>query len=157
VYSRLTHVCIYMCLYIGNKNKMDHLVKVLSYLDVATRTVKSYILDVDQTGPSAMDGFKAVTNSLKKVGGYGKDTGSFKIRSSTTDSGGAMTKEGFGNLLIENKLATPDMIVGTCGIHNTQLQLSNPVLQLLGAGELGKWNLMQLLHTEYTLQSSMPI
>jgi hypothetical protein len=130
---------------------MDHLVKVLSYLDVASHTVKFYILDVDQISPSTMDDFKAATNSLKKVGCCGKDTDSFKIRSSTTDSGGAMTKGGFGTLHKENKLATPDMIVGMCDIHNTQLQLSNPVLQLLAAGELGKRNLMQLLHTVYAL------
>jgi hypothetical protein len=47
--------------------------------------------------------------------------------------------------------------VGTCGVHNTQLQLSNPVLQLLGAGELGEKNLMQLLHSVYALQRSMHI
>jgi hypothetical protein len=68
-----------------------------------------------------------------------------------------MTKEGLGDRLKEKNVTTPDLLVGTCGIHNTQLQLSNPVLQLLGAGELGKKNLMQLLHSVYALQNSMDL
>jgi hypothetical protein len=146
-----------MCLCIGNKNSMDHLVKVTSVWCNENCQVESYILDVDQTGPTTMDGVEAIQHSLKKVGCSGKNTDRFKIRSITTDSGGAMTREGLGDRLKEKNLATPDMLVGTCGAHNTQLQLSNPVLQFLGAGELGKKNLMQLLHSVYALQSSMPI
>jgi hypothetical protein len=80
----------------------------------------SPILDVDQTGPTTADDVEAILSSLKKVGCCGKDTDSFKIQSSTTDSGGAMTKEGLGDRLKDNGIATPDMLVGTCGRHNTQ-------------------------------------
>ena len=90
---------------------MDHLVKVTSMWCNESRSVKSYILDVDQTGPSTMDGVEAILHSLKKVGCSGKDTDRFKIRSITTDSGGAMTREGLGDRLIEKNVATKDLFV----------------------------------------------
>jgi hypothetical protein len=53
-----------MCLCIGNKNSMDHLVKVTSMWCNKIRQVKAFILDVDQTGPTTMDGVEAILNSL---------------------------------------------------------------------------------------------
>jgi hypothetical protein len=55
-----------MGFYTGNKNKMDHFVKVLSAFNEDLREVKSYILDVDQTGPSTMDGVELYYTLLKK-------------------------------------------------------------------------------------------
>jgi hypothetical protein len=136
-----------MCLCIGNKNKMDHLVKCLSYWDNDVREVMTYTLDVDQTGPTTADGVEAIQNSLKKVGCCGADTDNFKLQSSTTDSGGAQTRDGLAKGLMEKGLANDDLMVITCSIHNTQLQLSVPTLKLLGPGELGKKNVMQLLHS----------
>jgi hypothetical protein len=136
---------------------MEHLVKKFSMYDVVERVVKTFEVDVDQTGPTTLDRYKAIANTLKKLGCYGKDTNPFKLRSSTTDSGGAMTKEGLADLLVENNYALLVLLVVTYGIHNTQLQLSVPTVQLLGPGELGKRNVMQLLHCVYALQKSLPI
>jgi hypothetical protein len=53
---------------------MDHLVKVTSMWCNEKREVKSFILDVDQTGPTTAYGVEAILRSLKKVGCCGKDT-----------------------------------------------------------------------------------
>jgi hypothetical protein len=99
----------------------------------------------------------SLTYSLKKVGCCGKDTDHFKLRSlaSTTDSGGAVTREDLAKLFIANNLVEENVLAGTCAIHNTQIHLSNVITSLLGLGEIGKNNLMQMLHSVYQLQSAM--
>jgi hypothetical protein len=58
-------------IYIGNKKGMDHLIKYLSAFCVKKRRVMTYLLDMDQTGPSTDDGVKAIIHALKKVGVHG--------------------------------------------------------------------------------------
>jgi hypothetical protein len=55
-----------------------------------------------------------------------------------------MTKEGLADLLVDHNYALLELLVVTCGIHNTQLQLSIPTLKLLGPDELGNRNVMML-------------
>jgi hypothetical protein len=133
--------------YIGNKKGMDHLVKYVSAFCVKTRTIKTHLLDIDQTGATTMDGTEAIIYALKKLGVHGNDNDTFKICGSTTDSGGEMTLKGLANPLIASKVADPDMLIANCTFRCVQLQLSNPVILLIGEGGLGKQNIMQLLHS----------
>jgi hypothetical protein len=102
-------VYVYGLVYIGNKNNMDHFVKVFSAFNEDLCKVNSYILDVDQTGHMTMDGVETILHSLKNVGCCEEDTDHFKILSSTTESGDAMTKEGLAKGLKEKNLGTLDM------------------------------------------------
>ncbi|MGL5935022.1 MAG: hypothetical protein ACRCZI_05310 [Cetobacterium sp.] len=142
-----------MC--IGNKCKMDNLVKIVTVFDVDERMVKKYIVDVDQTGPSTEDCAKAIAHAMKKLGCCGEDTDRFKLRGSTTDSGGGGVLENLGALLIAYKFAADNLLVAACTIHCMQLQLSNPILQLIGVGELGSKNLLQFLFKVFDVQESM--
>jgi hypothetical protein len=143
--------------YIGNKNGMKHLIKKFSMYDIDERVINTFKIDVDQTGPTTKEGFKAIANILKKLGCKGTDDDPFKLVSSMTDSGGAMTREQLATLLFQNGYAVEAVLVITCGKHNTQLQLSVPTLELLGSGKLGKRNVMQLFHTVYALQNLLDI
>ena len=49
-----------MCLYIGNKNGMEHLIKKFSAMDMDERVIKTFEIDVDQTGPTTKEGFEAI-------------------------------------------------------------------------------------------------
>lgn len=133
---------------------MDHLVKYLSAFCLKTRTVHSYLLDIDQTGQTTDDGVKAIMHSLKKMGVHGDDNDHFKLRGSTTDSGGAMTLESLAIPLMQAKIGER-MLIANCTTHCVQLQLSNPMILLMGEGAIGKRNVMQTLHSHHALQNSM--
>jgi hypothetical protein len=72
-------------LYIGNKKGMEHLVKYLSAFCMETLTVKTRLLDIDQTGATTQDGVNAIIHALKKMGVHGNEDDNFKILGSTTD------------------------------------------------------------------------
>lgn len=110
---------------------------------------------MDQTGPSTDDGVKAIIHALKKVGVHGGENDRFKLRGSTTDSGGAMTLESLADPLMDRQIGER-MLIANCTMHCVQLQLSNPMILLMGDGALGKRNVMQMLHSQYALQNSMP-
>jgi hypothetical protein len=67
-----------------------------------------------------------------------------------------MSLDGLANPLIASKVANPDMLNANCTFHCVQLQLSSPVILLIGEGGLGKRNVVQLLHSQYPLQNAMP-
>jgi hypothetical protein len=139
----------------GNRKGMEHFVKYLSAMCLNPRKIKTYLLDMDQTGYSNDDGVKAIVHALKKVGVHGEEGDRFKLWGSTTVSGGAQTLEQLGNALMEANVGI-NMLIANCGLHNTQLQLSNGTEKYLGLGGLKKRNVMQILHSMYDLKESMP-
>ena len=85
----------------------------------------------------------AIEASMKKVTLHG-DTP--KLHGQATDSGGGGVLENLATELVNKELTVVegDYLVGACDIHCLQLQLSNPVKECLGPGQIGKRNSMQL-------------
>ena len=134
---------------------MEHLVKYLSAMCLKTPKIKTFLLDIDQTGYTNDDGVKAIIHALKKVGVHGEEGDRFKLRGSTTDSGGAQTLEKLCNALMQANVGI-NMLVANCAFHNTQLQIATPTEKYMGTGGLKKRTVMQLLHSMYALQDCMP-
>ena len=136
---------------------MEHLVKYLSAWCPKRRHVVTHLLDVDATNSSTDDGIAAILHSLKKMGVKGGADDRFRIRGSSSDSGGAMTLEQLGNGLIAANVTTPNknLLIAGCTIHTVQLQLSNPMKTLIGEGSLKKKNCQQLVYSLYSLQESL--
>jgi hypothetical protein len=57
--------------------------------------------------------------------------------------------------LQERQLTRPFYLVASCGLHNLQLSIANPIKTTMGDGGLDKRTVMQLLHSVYDLQESV--
>ena len=135
---------------------MEHFVKQISAWNDDTRQVDTYTIDSDVAHGDNQDCANAIGYSLKKMGVHGNEQDAFKLKGFSADSGGAGTKEGLGDLLVEAKLTDDWFVIITCAIHCLQLQLSNSVKKMLGDGGLFVQNMMQLGHSAYDLQEACP-
>lgn len=153
--ARLVAMLVFLASDKGNKKGMDHLVKYVSYWCLIDRCVKTYLLDIDVTAGCTEDCGDAIANSLSVVGCKGNDTDTFKLRGSSSDSGGAGTGDGLADALKARKLTHQILLIVGCSIHCLQLQLSRPITELMGDGGLDKQNVMQMLHSAYDLQEAL--
>jgi hypothetical protein len=145
---KIRNVQVFLSCDKGNKKGVGHFVKVLSWYDNETKSVRKQLLDIDGTEGLTDDCGEAIAVSLKKVG-------SIKLQGQTTDSGGGGVLDGLHRSLEERQLVHPFYLVASCGLHNLQLSVANPIKSTMGEGGLDKKNLMQLLHSVYDLQESM--
>jgi hypothetical protein len=132
----------------GNKKGVGHFVKILSWYDDKTKSVVKQLLDIDASEGLTDDCGDAIAASLKKIG-------NIKLQGQTTDSGGGGVLDGLHRAIEERLLVRPGYLVASCGLHNLQLSIANPIKQTMGEGGLEKKNVMQLLHSVYDLQESM--
>ncbi len=139
----------------GNKKGIDHFVKYLSWLDDSGKT-RVQLLDIDGSLSNTVACAQAIQSSLKKLNLGGRTV---VLRGQTTDSGGGGVLETLARELNALSLCTSsdEYFVASCGIHCLQLQLANPVKQLIGLGGLGKRNAIQMLHTIYDLQGYLNV
>jgi hypothetical protein len=134
----------------GNKKGVGHFVKILSWYDKQTKSVVKQLLDIDGSDGKTSECADAIAASLKKIG-------DIKIQGQTTDSGGGGVLVGLANALQEKNLCRPRYLFTSCSLHNLQLSVANPIKEVIGEGGLEKKNAMQLLHSVYDLQASMPL
>lgn len=134
---------------------MDHLVKYVSYWCPIDHCVKTFLIDIDVTAGNTVDCGNAIANSLSKIGCKGLPTDVFKLRGSSSDSGGAGVGDGLGDQLKAKHLTHLVLLIVGCGIHCLQLQLSRPVIKYMGDGGLDRSNMMQMLHSAYDLQEAL--
>jgi hypothetical protein len=132
----------------GNKKGISHFVKVLSWYDPDTISVKKQLLDIDASGGQTQECGDAIAASLKKIG-------SPRLQGQTTDSGGGGVLDGLHKAIEERQLCSPWYLVTSCSLHNLQLAVANPIKEILGEGGLDKKNVMQMLHSITDLQESM--
>ena len=135
----------------GNKKGIDHFVKYLSWID-CTGKLQVHLLDIDGSLGTTEACAKAIDKSLKKLC---LNERKILIKGQTTDSGGGGVLDKLAEELKKIGLCTEKYSVAACAIHNLQLQLSRPTTKLLGAGGVGKRNVMQLLHGIYDIQGYM--
>ena len=97
----------------------------------------------------------AIRASLEKLNLNGHK---MALDGQTTDSGAGGALDRLAEeLLVHTLELTVDLgecSVGACGIHCSQLQLSNGTRELIGEGGVSNRNGVQLLHTIYDLKSS---
>jgi hypothetical protein len=152
--KRLEGMKVYISCDKGNKKGVGHFVKYLSYWN-GQQVIKE-LLDLNASGGTTYDCAVAIRDSLKKVfGGDGEDS-KFVLWGQTTDSGGGGVLDGLAKHLKDLQLCNDEeYLVAACGIHNLQLQLANPIKELIGEGGLESRNMMQMMHCAYDLQESL--
>ena len=140
--------------FIGNKKGVDHFVKYLSWIDDDGK-LRCHLLDIDASLGDTKACARAVHKSLKKLGLLGRE---LVLDGVSTDSGGGGVLDPLADELrkLGVMVAVDECLVAACGIHCLQLQLSNPTTALIGEGDIGKRNAMQLCHTVYVLQNYLP-
>ena len=109
------------------------------------------MLDIDGSLANTKACAEAVARSLKKLGINGRK---IVLDGLTTDSGGGGVLEGLARALEKLGLIVEweNYLVGACTIHCLQLQLSKPTTELIGEGNVGKRNAMQLCYSVSSLQ-----
>ena len=133
---------------------MDHFVKYLSYVDDDGQ-VHKYLLDLDGSLSDTKACALAIRAFLEKLNLNGRK---MALEGQTTDSGGggALDRLAEEPCTLELTVDLEKHSVGACGIHCSQLQLSNGTRELIGEGGVSNRNGAQLLHTVCDLQGHMP-
>lgn len=116
--------------------------------------VQVYLLDLDGSLGTTEACADAIQKSLKKLNLQGR---TIVCKGQSTDSGGGGVLDTLAEALQERQLIVQDedYLVGACSIHCLQLQLSNPIVDLIGNGGVGNRNATQLLNVIYHLQGYM--
>jgi len=141
----------------GNKKGVGHFVKMLSWWDEKQHRVKAQLLDIDASGGTSQDCAAATQASINKLK-MNDDDHTHKLSGQSTDSGGGGVLDGLANEMKALGLTTlHNYLIANCTIHALQLQLSNAVINALGAGSLDKVNAMQLLHSTCALQEALDL
>jgi hypothetical protein len=77
------------------------------------------------------------------------------LQGQTTDSGGGGVLEDLASSLHLLNVCRPNYLTASCGLHNLQLAVANPIKQTMGEGGLDKRTALQLLHSVHDLQESL--
>ena len=111
-----------------------------------------FTLDVDTSGKKGADIADAFANSVRKLF---LDDG-FTFAGQTSDSGGGQLEE-LAMQMKETGLAPEHILylVGSCGLHNMQSIIREPLRQFLGDGGLSERTALQSLHAVYDLQKCL--
>lgn len=140
---------VYLSTDLGDKSAC---VKLLSYVHETKHTekLKTFLLDVGITGKKAPSIASGIDHSLTSFG-LGSE---FKLAGQMTDSGGAAI-ESLGKALkdIDRAVLGEDYIIASCGLHNMQSLIREPIKSLLGDGGLNERTSLQCLHAMYYLQN----
>jgi hypothetical protein len=110
---------------------------------------KLYWLDLAYTGKKSEDAAKGMKHSLKKFGLNDK-----KLQGLTSDSGEG-TPESWSNALDKEGLWEDISMEDSCGIHDLQSVFHLASQHFIGEGGLKKCNMIQLLHTMYSLYDKL--
>jgi len=141
----------------GNKKGVGHFVKVLSWWNSTRCCVSSQLLDIDASGGNSADCALAIQASINKLK-MNDDDATHKLAGQCADSGGGGVLDGLAKEMAALNLTwLHNYLIANCTIHALQLQLSNAVINALGAGSLDKVNAMQLLHSTYALQEALDL
>lgn len=113
-----------------------------------------YLLDLDGSLGTTEDCADAIEKSLKKLNLLGRK---IVTKGQATDSGGGGVLDKLAEELELRGLTVQDedYLIGACSIHCLQLQISNPIVDLIGNGGVGNRNATQLLNIIYHLQGYM--
>ena len=130
----------------GNKKGVSHFVKVLSWWDIATNAVRTFILDIDGSEGTSEACADAIQHSLKKINDV------IKLLGQCTDSGGGGVLDSLADELRTRHLTQENYLISACTLYALQLALANPVKKTFGEGGLEKRTMMQMLHSCYDLQ-----
>ena len=123
-------------------------VKIFSWFSKATGKIKNFVLDVDKAGKKTDEIALGIKHSIKKLGLAEE----WRLKGTTSDSGGGGTIEPLAYHLFEADVVDVDCLVASCTIHNLMTSLTNPVTNLLGVGGLSERTTLQACHTIYDLQ-----
>ena len=136
----------------GNKKGLAHFVKILIWWDEGNFKVKTWTLDIDAAEGTSKSAAEAIDEALQKV-----DSPDKKIHLASKGSdggGGGVGHHVKGEIILTGRAinnAEFEYLVATYSLHGLQLTLSNPILKCCGEGGLQNRNLMQLIHTAYSL------
>ena len=134
----------------GNKKGVGHFIKILSWYNTDTFSVKKQIVDIDASEGTTEACADAIAFSLKKLGG------NLKLQGQTTDSGGGGVLDGLASALTtRHQLCRRNYLTASCSLYNLQTSVKNPIVTTIGEGGVDAKNAMQLLHAVYDLQQSM--
>ena len=145
----------------GNKKRVEHLAKALSWWCKDEERVKWICLDADGSGSSSIEVAVAIKSSCQqKMGSSIKE-----FRGQTTDSGGGGVLESLANELMTHGLvhcpsgdmdSLSDYLVAPCALHAWQNAFANGVKAAFGGeGGIGKRCLAQALFLCYDLQQHL--
>ena len=97
--------------------------KLLTFTDIVTRTIITFLLDCDGAGDDSEDVSKAITHRIKKL--QCMMSVPLILRGQSTDSGGGGTLESLAkDLKSNNSLMFADAyLVASCSLHNLQTAL----------------------------------
>ena len=131
----------------GNKKGVGHFIKILSWYNTDTFSVKKQIVDIDASEGTMEACADAIAFSLKKLGG------NLKLQGLTTDSGGGGVLDGLASAITRrHQLCHQSYLTASCSLHNLQTLVKNPIVTTIGEGGVDAKNAMQLLHAVYNLQ-----